>query len=153
MKKRVGIVTAILILVSGFAAYRLRDGWTVIEIAARLRSEWGSTSCGHVTNSSYHGERPPPAIAITCAENALDQHHPFRVIFTGYGIDAEVSNALVADSKGKVVEVFYATGMVSDRNKLSIHRCDFPARLIVEEDPPYGFPRLHCAEWPPKDLD
>jgi hypothetical protein len=153
MKKSLGIVTAILVLVGGVVAYRLCDGWIVIEIAARLHSEWGSTSCGHVTNSFYHGERPSPDVAVTCAQNALEHHHAFSVIFTGYGIDEEVSNALVANSKGKAVEVFYATGMVTNRNKLLRHRCDFPTRLVVEKNSPYGFPRLHCAEWPPKDLD
>jgi hypothetical protein len=153
MKKRLGIVTAILLLVASVVAYRLCDGWTVIEIAARLHSEWGSTSCGHVTNSFYHGETPSGDAAITCAQNALEHHHAFSVIFSGYGIDEVVSNALVANSKGKAVEVFYATGMVTIRNKLLKHRCDFPTRLVVEKDSPYRFPRLHCTEWPPKDLD
>lgn len=153
MKKRLGIVAATLVLVAGVVAYRLCDGWTVIQIAARLHSEWGSTSCGHVTNSFYHGERPLPDAAITCAKNALEHHHAFSVIFTGYGIDAEVSNALVANSSGRAVELFYATGMVTNRNKVLRHRCDFPTRLVVEKSSPYTFPRLHCAEWPPKDLD
>ena len=153
MKKSLGIVSAILALVAGVVAYRLCDGWTVIEMAARLHSEWGSITCGHVTNSFYHGERPSPDIAITCAQNALEHHHAFRVIFTGYGIDEEVSNALVANSRGKAVEVFYATGMVTNSNKPLSHRCDFPTRLVVEKDSPYGVPRLHCAEWPPKDVD
>jgi hypothetical protein len=153
MNKSVGIAMAILVLLAGVVAYRLLDGWNVIEIAARLDSEWGSTSCGHVTNSYYHGERPSPDAAITCAQNALEHHQAFSMIFTGYGIDEDVSNALMANSKGEAVELFYATGMVTKRNKLLRHRCDFPTRLVVENDSPYGFPRLHCAEWPPKDLD
>jgi hypothetical protein len=153
MKKSLGIVIAILAVFAGVVAYRLCDRWIVIEIAARLRSEWGSTSCGHVTNSFYHGERLSPDVAITCAQNALEHHHAFSVIFTGFGIDEGISNALVANSKGKAVEVFYATGMVTNRNKLLRRPCDLPTRLVVEKDSPYGFPRLHCAEWPPKDLD
>ena len=154
MRKRLAIVIAIVVLVAGIVAYRLCDGWNVIEIAARLHSERGSTRCGHVTNSSYHGERRSPEVAITCAQNALEHHHAFSVIFTGYGIDEEVSNALVANSKGDVVEMFYATGTVTNfKNKLHRHRCDFPTLLVVEENSPYGFPRLHCAQWPPKDLD
>src|SRR5437868_11394550 len=152
MKKRLGIVSAILVLAAGIVAYRLCDGWTVIEIAARLHSEWRRTSCGHVTNSPYHGRRPSADAAITCAQNALEHHHAFSVIFTGYSIDDEVSNALVANSKGEAVEVLYATGAVANRNRLLRRRCDFPTRLVVEKDSPFGFPRLHCAEWPPKDL-
>jgi hypothetical protein len=151
MKKRLGIVTAILLLAAGVVAYRLCDGWTVIEIAAKLHSEWGSTTCGHVTNTFDHGQEPLPDLAITCAQNALEHRHAFSVIFTGYGIDEEVSNALVANSKGKAVEMSYATGMAANRNKLLKHRCDFPIRLVVEKDSPYRFPRLHCAEWPAKD--
>ena len=152
-RKSLGIVTAILVAVAAIVSYRFCDGWTVIEIAAKLHSEWGSTSCGHVTNSFYHGERLSPDVAITCAQNALEHHHAFSVIFTGYGIDDDVSNALVANSKGRAVEVFYATGMVVHRNRLLRHRCDFPTRLVVERDSPTAFPRLHCAEWPPKDLN
>lgn len=150
MKKSLGIVIAILVLLAGVVAHRLCDGWAAIEVAARLHSEWGSTSCGHVTNSFYHGERLSPDVAIACAQNALEHHHAFTVIFTGVGIDAEISNALVTSSKGKAVEVFYATGRIP---KLIRRSCDFPTRLVVEKESPYGFPRLHCAEWPPKDLD
>lgn len=153
MKKRLWIMSAISVLAAGIVAYRLCDGWTVIEIAARLQSDWRGISCGHVTNSLYHGERPSADAAITCAQNALEHHHAFAVIFTGYGIDEEFSNALVTNSKGRAVELFYATGMVTHRNKLLRHRCDFPTRLVVEKDSPYGFPQVHCAEWPPKDLD
>lgn len=152
MKKILGTVTAILALLAGVVVYRLYDGWAALEIASRLHSEWGSTSCGHVTNSYYRGERPSPGVAIACAQNALEHHHAFNVIFTGVGIDAEISNALVANSKGKAVEMFYATGMATNRNKLLTRPSNFPTRLIVEKESPYGFPRLHCAEWPPKDL-
>ena len=152
MKKHIGIAVIIVLLAAVGIAYRLLDGWRVIEIAARLHS-WGSTNCGHVTNSFYHGESTAADIAITCAQQSLERHRAFRVMFTGYGTDEEVSNALIVNSKGTAVEMFYASGMVNNRNKLLRHHCDVPTRFILEKDSPYGFPRLHCAEWPPKDLN
>jgi len=147
--KRLGAVFATLMLLAVVVAYRLCDAWMVIEIVTRFHSERGSTNCGHVTNSTYHGERPSAEAAIACAQSALEHHRAFNVIFTGYGIDEEVSNALVADSDGKVAEILYATGAVMNRNRLLRHRCDFPTHLLIEKDSPFGFARLHCVERPP----
>ena len=68
MKKRVAIVLAVTLLPAGVVLHRLCDGWTIIEAAAKLHSEWGSTNCGHVTNSSYHGERIRAETAIACVQ-------------------------------------------------------------------------------------
>jgi hypothetical protein len=152
MKKRIGIMLAIILVAAGLVLYRLCDGWTIIEIAARLHSQWGSTNCGHVTNSRYHGETTRADAAITCAETAYEHRQPFQVIFTGYGTDAEISNTLVANSEGRAIEVFYAPGMANEYGLLR-HRCDLPTHLVIEKGSPYGFPRLHCAEWPPKNLE
>lgn len=73
------------------------------------------------------------------------------MIFTGHGSDERVSNALVADSDGRIIELFYATGMVTPRGLLK-RRCDPHIGLAVEDDSPYGFPRLHCAPWPPREV-
>jgi hypothetical protein len=152
MKKRVAIVLAVTLLPAGVVLYRLCDGWTIIETAAKLHSEWGSTNCGHVTNSLYHGERIRTETAIACVQNSLERRQPFRVIFTGYGIDDEFSTALVADSKGNAIEVLYETGMGTMRNRgLLRHRCDSPTRLLTEEA--FGFLQLHCAGWPPANLE
>jgi hypothetical protein len=151
MKKRVAIVLAVTLLPAGVVLYRLCDGWTIIETAAKLHSEWGSTDCGHVTNSSYHGERIMDETAIACVQNSLERRHPFRVTFTGYGIDDEISTALVADSKGNAIELLYGTGMVTMRNRLLRHHCDSPTRPLTEEA--FGFLQLHCAEWPPANLE
>jgi hypothetical protein len=153
MKKRIGIMLAIIPVAAGLVLYRLCDGWTIIEMAARLHSQWGSTNCGHVTNSQYHGETTRADAAITCAQTAYEHRQPFKVIFTGYGNDEEISNTLVANSEGRAIEVFYATGMVTNGYRLLRHRCDLPTHLVIEKDSPYGFPQLHCAEWPPKNLD
>jgi hypothetical protein len=152
MKKRIGIMLTIILVAAGLVLYRLCDGWTIIEIAARLHSQWGSTNCGHVTNSRYHGETTRADAAITCAETAYEHRQPFQVIFTGYGTDAEISNTLVANSEGRAIEVFYAPGMANEYGLLR-HRCDLPTHLVIEKGSPYGFPRLHCAEWPPKNLE
>jgi hypothetical protein len=148
MKKRIVIALGVVLLVGGIVLYRLCDGWTIIEMAAKLHSEWGSTNCGHVTNSQYHGETTRADAAIACVQNAFNHHQPFRVIFTGYGIDHEISNALVADSEGNAVELLHATGMAANRNRLLSHHCNLPVRLVTETDSPFGFSRLHCAEWP-----
>jgi hypothetical protein len=152
MKKRVAFVLAVTLLSAGVVLHRLCDGWIIIETAAKLHSKWESTNCGHVTNSSYHGERIRVETAIACVQNSLERRYPFRVTFTGYGIDDELSTALVADSKGNAIEVIYETGMGRLMpNKLLRHHFDSPTRLFTEEA--FGFLQLHCAGWPPATLE
>src|SRR2546427_2846988 len=100
MKKRIALVLAFLPFAFGIFLYRFCDAWEIIEMAARLHSETGSVNCGHVTNSTYHGETTAADAAIKCAQDALEHHRAFRVVFTGYGIDETISNALVVESQG-----------------------------------------------------
>jgi len=44
MKKRIGIMLAIILVAAGLVLYRLCDGWTIIEMAARLHLQWGGTN-------------------------------------------------------------------------------------------------------------
>ncbi len=154
MKKALLATLAILLLVAGLVIYRIcvrlrQDTWTVIELYTIAYSERGSAQCGHVTNSFYHGSRVDPQIAITCAQTALANHRAFTLMYTGYGTDEGISSAIIARKDGTAEEIFYATGTVDVGNRLVKHRCDFPTRLVIEKDSPFGFPRLHCAEWPP----
>lgn len=147
MKKSFAIAFAVLVLV-GLAIHSLRsDGWAVTELFTTLYSERGSIHCGHATNSPYHGPTPKPEAVIACAQNAQENHRAFTVMFTAYGTDDEISNALVVHKNGTAVEIFYENG-----KKLVRHHCDSPTRLVIERDSPLGFPRLHCAEWPPREL-
>jgi hypothetical protein len=69
MKKRIVIVLAIILLAAGIVLYRLCEGWTIIEMAAKLRSEWESTNCGHVTQRS-RWLREPLFVLASCALSA-----------------------------------------------------------------------------------
>jgi hypothetical protein len=153
--KRSRPVAAVLVgvlFLGGFCVYRFYYVLPVIEWAAWLRSERGSIKCGLVTNSFDRSGATAAQAAIACAQSALEQHRPFLLIFTGHGIDERMSSALVGDSKGNAIELFYATGMVAPRNMLVKQRCEMPTRLEKEESSGYGFPQLHCAPWPPKTL-
>jgi len=84
--------------------------------------------------------------------SAGENGRPFVVIFSVHGIDEQVSNALVGESKGSGVELVYATGMVNNANTLLRHRCGAPVQLLVDPPTTYHIPRLHCAPWPTTDF-
>src|SRR5258708_8855278 len=152
MKKSFALAFAV-VLAGGFAIHRLRtDGWAVTELFTTLYSERGSIHCGHATNSPYHGPTPKPEAVIACAQNAQESHRALTVMFTAYGTDDEISNALIVRKNGTAVEIFYAVGTVETGKTLVRHHCDSPTRLVIEKGSPVGFPRLHCAEWPPREL-
>jgi hypothetical protein len=120
-----------------------------IDIAAHFHSQRGSTDCGHVVAPDY----PAAQAAIQCALTAHEQGQPFVVIFSGHGIDEQISNALVGDSNRSAVELLYATGMVTNSGTLLKHRCAVPAEIELESDSPYHIPRLHCSPWPHTRFD
>jgi hypothetical protein len=94
MKKSFAMIFVVVVLVGGLVFHRIRDNsWTVTELFTKLYSEWGSTHCGHVTNSHYHGPTSNPEAAIECVQTALKNRHAFTVMFTGYGTDDEISSA------------------------------------------------------------
>ncbi|HYG99512.1 MAG TPA: hypothetical protein VD837_10310 [Terriglobales bacterium] len=147
MKKRL-VILLLTLFVIAVILFRFYDRLPVIECATRFHSAWGSVDCGHVTTRVGKGADA----AISCAQFAFRSGRPFTVIFTGSGIDARISNALVVDSKGNGIELFYGTGLVSPGGLVK-HRCGTPMRLELEEDSPYGFPRLHCAPSPPRKIN
>jgi len=155
-KRRAGVLISLMLvfILGGLAAIRSRDRLPVIEWAARFHSERGSIECGHVTNRQRHAEPVISADAgINCAIAAHENRRPFTLLFTGSGMDERVSTAIIGDSEGNVTELIYATGMVINNSTLLKHSCSRPVQLLVERRSPYGFPRLHCAPWPPERME
>jgi hypothetical protein len=152
MAKRIAIAL-IVVFAAGvlFLAYRWFDRLPWLETAVRLHSERGSTNCGLLSDSSA-GPHADPEVVLTCALSAHQQRRPFFVMFSVHGVDAQVSTAIVGDSKGEAIELWYPTGMFERANTLLRHRCDRPTQLIVEQPTVYGMPRLHCLPWPPPAL-
>jgi hypothetical protein len=140
------MLLAVLILL-GFVAY-IGSNWYErfpwIQAAAYVHSQRGSIDCGDIVEPNY----PATQAAINCATSAHEKRHPFVVIFTVHGIDDQISNAVIGDSKGSAIEIVYATGMVTDRNTLLRHHCSVPVQLQVD-----GSSRLHCAPWPPAEIE
>lgn len=141
--------TALISSVVGVAALTAFN-WFVSDIqrVTRFHAETGSIDCGTVTNYSGNGNT-----SIQCAQSAREQGRPFFVIFMGHGIDEHTSNALRVDAGGRAIELFHGSGMVTlPQNRVMKHDCDSPVQLLVESRSPYGFPRLHCAPWPPSQI-
>lgn len=120
-------------------------------MAALVRAQKGSLHCGHLTYSGRSSRVADHNRAISCALSALEHRRPFIIIFTAQGVDERISNAIVGDSQGNVVELVYAIGMVNPANTLLKRPCDKPIRLHVDPPTAYRIPRLHCAPWPPAD--
>jgi len=142
--RRVGLLISLLgvFAAMGYWCYQ-RIPW--IDVAARIHSQSGSVECGHISEPDARAAQG----AIDCAMSARQSGHPFVVIFSVHGTDERVSNALVGDSRGNAIELFYATGMVNNANTVMKHRCDVPVQLRVDPPDIYHIPRLHCAPWPP----
>src|SRR5262249_2075128 len=135
----------ILSLVAGVALSTLIWFVSDIQRATRFHAEAGSIDCGTVTNYSGNG-----ITSIQCAQSAREHGRPFLVVFTGHGIDEQISSALIVDAGGRGIELFHGSGMVNPpRNRVMKSDCYSPVQLVVESRSPYGFPRLHCAPWPP----
>jgi len=130
---------AILSIALGLVGYQGYKSIPWIDVAAHVHSQRGTIECGYVVVPAA------AQAAITCAISAHEHHQPFTVIFTVYGIDEIISNAVVGDSRGGASEIVYATGMVSHPNTLLRRRCDLPVQLQVEPPTVYPIPRLHCA--------
>jgi hypothetical protein len=146
-KTRAGVVFLVLL---GTLIYRMY-GWRIpwIKIDAYVRAKRGAVRCGDVTN---HGGDDVEG-AVNCALSAHKSRRPFVIIFTVSGIDERISSAVVGDSDGNAVEILYMEGMFRKRDTLLRHVCSIPARLELERSSPYEIPRVHCAPWPPPDLE
>jgi hypothetical protein len=155
MTKRRAAALIIVLVALSLGASRWYDRLPVIEWAAHLHSAPASIDCGHATNSPNRSQAVSVDAAINCARSANEGRRPFIVIFTEYGTDEQISNAVIRDAKGSAIELVYGTGTISreERNKLFKHRCNLPTQLQVEQGSPDTFRRLHCAPWPPDRFD
>lgn len=118
MAKRLSIaVAAIFIAFALFLAHRWYDRFPWLEASVRAHAEGGSTNCGHLTNSGYE-PHPNPEAVIQCVVSAHQQRRPFFVTVSISGVDEQFNSAIIGDSKGQAIEVFYALGMVESPNTL-----------------------------------
>ena len=145
--QRAGLLI-ILLVIFGVVAYRCYQRVPWIDVAASIHSQRGSVNCGHV----FEPDAKAAQAAIDCVTSAYGSGRPFVVVFSVHGIDQNVSNAVVGDSKGSGIELFYATGMVHDANTLLKRRCGAPFQLQVDRPTTYQIPRLHCVPWPPTEV-
>jgi len=144
--KQAGLI--VVLAVCGFVAYRCYQHVPWIDVAAYVHSQRGSIDCGHISEPHINDAEA----AIHCAISARQNGRPVAVIFSVYGTDERVSNAIVGDAKGNGLELFYGTGMLENANKLLKHSCAAPIQLQVDTSTSYHIPRLHCAPWPSRQL-
>lgn len=132
--------------------YRWYDRFPWLEASVRFHSESGSTNCGHLTNSGYEAH-PDSTAVIHCIESAHQQHHPFFVTLSLHGVDDFYSSAIVGDSKGQAIELFYWSGMVIRANELLRRRCNVSNQLLFVIGDRGDIPQPHCNPWPPPALE
>ena len=131
MAKRLAFVLLLIFAaICLFLAYRWYDNLPWLEASISFHSERGSTNCGHLTNSGY-GTHPDSASVIHCVESAHRQHRPFFVTLSIVGGDAFFSSAIVGNSKGDAIEIFYWSGYVIRANKLFKRRCNVSGQFLV----------------------
>src|SRR5215472_13307855 len=150
MVKRIAIaLVVIFVAMVVFLAYRWYDRFPWLEVSVRAHSERGSTDCGHLTNSSYE-PHPDPDAVINCVVSAHQQRRPFFVTLSLHGVDEQFNSAIVGNSKGQAIEIFYGVGMVDRPNKLLRRRCS--DQFIIQRETVSDIPQLHCQPWPPPAL-
>lgn len=153
MAKRLVMTTLVAFAaVTLFLAYRWYDRFPWLDASVRVHSEMGSMNCGHLTNSGYEAH-PDSAAVIHCVEVAHQQHHPFFVTLSFHGYDDFYSSAIVGDSKGQAIEIFYSSGMVVRANALQRRRCDVSSEFLVVIGDRGDIPQPHCYPWPPTALE
>jgi hypothetical protein len=151
MAKRMAIaVAAIFAAFLLFLAYRWYDRLPWLEASVHIHSERGSANCGHLTNSSYEFHSDPDAV-INCVVSAHQQRRPFFVRVSLHGIDEQFNSAIVGDSKGQAIEIFYGVGMVERPNALLRRHCS--DQFTIKRETAYGIPQIHCQPWPPPALE
>jgi hypothetical protein len=153
MAKR--LIIGLLVICAGttlFLLYRWYNQLPWLDASVRVHSERGSTNCGHLTNSGYEAH-PDSAAVIRCVESAHQQHRPFFVTLSFHGIDDYYSSAIVGDSKGQAIEIFYWSGMVIRTNELLRRRCDVSGRFLVLSGDKRDIPQPHCSPWPPSTVE
>ena len=153
MAKR--LIIGLLVIFAGttqFLLYRWYNRLPWLDASVRVHSEGGSTNCGHLTNSGYEAH-PDASAVIHCVMFAHSQRRPFFVTFSVHGIDEQFNSAIVGDSKGQAIELFYGLGMVERPNTLLRRRCDTLDQFVVQRETPSDIPELHCRPWPPSALE
>ena len=149
MVKRLSIaMAAIVIAFAFFLAYRWYDRFPWLEASVRAHAKRGSTNCGHLTNSGYQ-PHPNPEAVIQCVVSAHQQRRPFFVTVSVSGVDEQFNSAIIGDSKGQAIEIFYALGMVERPNTLLRRRCDVSGEFLVQNESTHEIPQPHCRPWPP----
>ena len=153
MAKRILIaLAAIFAAFAFFLAYRWYDRLPWLEASVRAHAGRNSTNCGHLTNSGYE-PHPNPEAVIHCVVSAHKQRHPFFVTLSFSGVDEQFNSAIIGDSKGQAIEVFYAVGMVERPNTLLRRRCDVSRELLVQSESAHDIPQPHCRPWPPPAVE
>jgi hypothetical protein len=135
-----------------FLFYRWHDRLPWLDASVRIHSESGSTNCGHLTNSGYEAH-PDSAAVIRCVESAHQQHRPFFVTLSVHGVDDYYSSAIMGDSKGQAIEIFYSSGMVIRANELLRRRCEVSGQFLVLSGDKDDIPQPHCNPWPPSTVE
>src|ERR1051326_1838399 len=153
MAKRPAVVLLLIFAaMTLFLAYRWYDRFPWLEAFVRVHAERGSRNCGHLTNSGYE-PHPVANAVINCVISAHQQRRPFFVTLSFHGVDEQFNRAIVGDSKGQAIELFYGVGMVERPNTLLRRRCDRWDKLILQRETPSGIPELHCQPWPPPAVE
>lgn len=147
--KHLSIALSVIFGATGmFLAYHWYNRLPWLEASVRVHSERGSTNCGQLTNS---GAIPDFTAVIQCVEAAHQQHRPFFMTVTEYGTDETYSSAIVGDSKGDAIELFYLQGMVTLANELLKRPCHESGQFLVVSNRG-DMPQPHCYPWPPPVL-
>ena len=89
---------------------------------------------------------------IRCVESAHQQHHPFFVTLSFHGIDDYYSSAIVGDSKGQAIEIFYWSGTVIRANEV-LRRRYVSGQFLVLSGNKREIPQPHCSPWPPSIVE
>ena len=145
-------IAVLVVGVFTVAFYRGYDRFPWVQWAAYWHAQRGSLNCGHLTTASDVPHIDPNA-AVQCALRAHERRQPFYITFDVHGIDEQVSNGIIGDSQGNMIEIFYASGMVTPpANTLLRYRCPTPSRLKLES-PLLSIPRLHCEPGPRATLE
>jgi hypothetical protein len=66
-----------------------------------------------------------------------------------HGVGDYYSNAIVGDSKGEAIEIFYCSCMVIRANQLLRRRCEVSGQFLVLSGDKADIPQPHCDPWSP----
>ncbi len=151
-RRLVAVVLLIFAAILLFLLYRWYDRFPWLDAAVRIHAEGASANCGHLTNSGYEAH-PDPGAVLRWVETAHQQHRPFFVTLSVHGNDEIFSSAIVGDSKGQAIEIFYPSGYAERANELLRRHCDVSGQFLVLVGEKGDIPQPHCQPWPPSTLE